>query len=325
MSFIVFGLILAVASVIVLTQLTNKKVIKVNPALRGLIAVGILLGTGLLGAMRNVGAGEVGIVYAPFQGGVQEDTLPEGTHFINPLNSVYTIQTTQQQIQFAPFSVQTSDAEWAEFLVEIKYRIPIENAYKVYRTFKGMPSSSLLRTDVQTSIKQYGSKYNVYDILGGEYEKMRLEAFNDLQETLNQYGIQLDELNFIDIDAGEIIENAIIQKGVIKQEKEQAEQRQQIAEIEAETNLIKAENEKQLEILRAQAEAEKQKIAAQQEAENKRILAEAEAEALRLIQDQLATNPEIIEYLLAMAWDGKLPETWLQSGDSPFDIIVSPK
>lgn len=153
---------------------------------------------------------------------------------------------------------------------------------------------------------------------------MRLESFNDLQETLNEYGIQLDELNFVDIDAGETIENAIIQKGVIKQEKEQAEQRQQIAEIEAETNLIKAKNEKELEILKAEAEAEKQRIAAEQEAANKKILAEAEAEAIRLIQEQISSNPEIINYLIANGWDGKLPETWLQNGESIFDIIINP-
>ena len=84
----------------------------------------------VLGSLRNVGAGEVGIVYAPC-GGVQEGTYQK-VLTVNP-HSVYTIETTRNR-SIAAFSVQTSDAEWAE-LVETNID-PVENAYKVYRTLK---------------------------------------------------------------------------------------------------------------------------------------------------------------------------------------------
>ncbi|ERJ12035.1 SPFH domain-containing protein [Haloplasma contractile] len=75
-----------------------------------------------------------------------------------------------------------------------------------------------------------------------------------------------------------------------------AEREKEAQTIKNALNEEKAIAEKNVEITKAEAKAEKIKIEA-----------EAEADAVRMIQEQLAQNPEYIEYIKWTKWDGKLP------------------
>lgn len=254
-------------------------------------------------SLRMVNAGQVGIKYDPFNGGVQEDTLGQGLHLTHPFVRVYKLKTTHNLIQFEQFSVQTKDSEFAWFIVELKYNMSVENAYKVFNAYKGMPTNNMLQMDIQNAVKAAAPGYNIYDILGGEFEGLRKEAETALLEKMETNGLNLLSLNFIDIDAGDAIENAIVAKGILKQEKEQATQRIAIAEQDQKSLTIKAETEKKVQILAAEAKAEA-----------KLLDAEAQAKAMNLIQEQLAKSPEYVNYIKWSAWNGILPE--IMGGDS---------
>lgn len=310
MTTFIFGIITTIIIVTLILISGKKKRGSNNTSIVLSIFIGGLVFTSftLFSCIKVVHAGEVGIVYDYFRGGVQKETLSQGMHFRNPFVKIYKIDTTQQKLEFAPFNVQTQDSEFANFTVEIKYRVPISNANKTFLEFKGMPKPDMLQTDVQSAIKEFSINYNIYGILGGDFETLRTNAYDDLKDTLDEFGIEVIELNFKDIDAGDEIEKAIIQKGIIKQEKDQAEEKRQVAEIEQQRRLIEAETSKQEVIKSAEAEAEKM-----------RIKAEAESEAIRLIQEQLSTSPSYIDYIKWSNWDGKLPE--VIAGDSANMII----
>ena len=300
---LVIGIVGAIAAMVLLGR--GEK--KVN-ALNVTVAI-IVLALGVTGScIRIVNAGEVGIKYDPFRGGVQEETLGQGIQFTHPLVTVYNLKTTHNLIQFQQFSVQTKDSEYATFIVELKYNMTIENAYKVFNAYKGMPTNSMLQMDIQNAIKANAPNYNIYDILGGSYEELRINTEALLSVTMIENGLNLIALNFIDIDAGDLIESAIITKGILKQEKEQAVQRIAIAEEDQKSQTIVAETEKKVLVLDAEAKAEA-----------KLLDAEAQAEAMNLIQEQLAKSPEYVNYIKWSAWDGELPS--VMSGDASSVIL----
>ncbi|MBN2851375.1 MAG: hypothetical protein JXQ23_01410 [Clostridia bacterium] len=300
---LILGIILAAVAMILLGK-EGKRVNGLNVT----VAV-LILALGVAGScIRIVNAGEVGIKYDPFRGGVQEDTLGQGIQFTHPFVTVYKLRTTHNLIKFQEFSVQTKDSEYATFVVELKYNMSIENAYKVFNAYKGMPTDSMLQMDIQNAIKANAPKYNIYDVLGGQFEQLRIEVDDYLAATMLENGLNLLSLNFIDIDAGQMIEDAIITKGILKQEKEQATQRIAIAEEDQKSKTITAETEKKVVILEAEANAEA-----------KLLDAKAQAEAMSLIQEQLAKSPEYVNYIKWSAWDGVLPS--VVSGESGSVIL----
>lgn len=301
MIFLVIGLILAVAAFIAIGQ---KKEKLVNPL--GISVAILILLIGIAGScIRTVDAGEVGIKYDPFNGGVQEDTLGQGIHLTHPFVTVYDLKTTHNLLQFAGFSVQTADSEYATFMVEVKYDMSVNNAYKVFNAYKGMPNTSMLQMDIQDAIKSNAPNYNIYDILGSSFDELKTNTEATLSTILEEYGLNLISINFIDIDAGDAIESAIVTKGILKQEKEQAAQKILIAEENQKAATIEAETDKKVMILDAEAQAE-----------SKLLDAEAQAKSMELIQEQLAKSPEYIEYIKWSAWDGILPEVMAGEGAS---------
>ncbi|MDF2700285.1 MAG: rane-anchored band 7 domain protein [Haloplasmataceae bacterium] len=320
MAILIIGVVASFVSLIVLigTRKAKRGNFNIIEVVVPVLVFAVFLG---VSSIKSIGAAEVGVLYSPLNGGIQENTLGSGWHFTNPLNTVYKISTTQKHIQFDTFSVQTEDSEYADFIVEMTYRIPQENAYKIYQRFEGMPENDDLQLYVQTAIKGQSETFNIYDILGSGYEELRLQSFNTLQTTLLEFGVELIELNFIDIDAGEQIEQAIVNKGIIKQQKEQAEQEKFVAAIVQETKIIEAATAKLEQVAKAEADAEQKLIAAEAEAERIRLEAQAQSEAIRLIIDQLQGNPDYIEYIKWSNWDGKLPE--VMAGESANIIVDS--
>ena len=285
------GIILAVIAMVVLSE-PEKKVNSKNVTVAVLV---LIIGIGA-SCIRIVNAGEVGIKYDLLRGGVQEETLGQGLQFTHPFVIVYKLKTTHSLLKFQQFSVQTKDSEYANFTVELKYNMSIENAYKVFNAYKGMPNDSMLQMDIQNAIKANAPNYNIYDILGGQFEQLRIEVESYLANTMLENGLNLLSLNFIDIDAGDQIEKAIVTKGILKQEKEQATQRIAIAEEDQKSKTITAETAKKVLVLNAEAQAEA-----------KLLDAKAQAESMNLIQEQLAKSPEYVDYVKWSAWDGVLP------------------
>lgn len=290
----------------------------------------------MLGMIKTVGANQVGIEYDPFNGGVQAIALDEGIHFKAPWVKVYKIDTVQQELAFEPFSVQTAGSEFAWFEVEIKYEVDRINAFEVFRNYRGLPENSMIRTEVQNAIKTAAEKYNIYDILGGEYAEVKEEAYLYLETKLAESGIQLLNLNFVDIDAGDAIEQIIVEKGLAQQQKvieaelalaaleeqakltTQAQSARLVAEQQADAALYEAQREADAEAyqITAQATADAEKIqiqadadlyAATQEALGIIALGEAEAEAFEVVIAAFGSIEAYNEYIHFMQWDGTVP------------------
>lgn len=223
--------------------------------LYSLLAFGVLL----FASFSVVKANEVGIVYDPFRGGIQNETFGEGFHVKSIFQEVTKISTTNRTAQVSIYG-QTKDSIYAQFEITIVYRIESANAGVFYKaTGHNDIAESQLNSVVKEALQGATIQFDVYAILGIGLELARLEFVATLTDIMRtRYNITLISASFDDIDAGTQIENIIQQKAQAIQQVEIAEQERQKALVEADTAIIRAENAAEVILITAEANAEAQ-------------------------------------------------------------------
>jgi regulator of protease activity HflC (stomatin/prohibitin superfamily) len=223
----------------------------------------------------QVDANEVGIVYDPLNGGIQDVALGEGLHLKTPFQEVKTISTKLREDTYTVTAQtgiiirETSDGEleetgggqWATYQVTIQYRVEVGNAHTFYRKFGGdvIPTSTMearLREALQTnSVEQ-----DIFSILKGGLNDVRNETEIDLQESLAELGVTVEAFIILDVDAGDEIEQVVRDEATAAKQKEIALKEQESELIRQETEKLSAEIKALTVVIEAEAEAEAQRI-----------------------------------------------------------------
>jgi regulator of protease activity HflC (stomatin/prohibitin superfamily) len=271
----------------------------------------------LLGMVAKVDANEVGIVYDPFRGGIQEASLPEGLHFKSPFQQVIHIRTTNRTA-YLEVAGQTEDSIYAVFQITLVYRVESLNAGKFFKvTGNNDIAPDQLTSMAKEALQSATTQYDIYNILGSELETVRQDFVTRLGTLLStRYNISVVSASFDDIDAGSRIEEIIQNKAEAIQLIEIAQQEKQRASVEAETAIIRAENAAQVDIIAAEGAAEAQIIL-----NSVSVNAIVDMFLGQFEEGEDTSTPEAFGYLsiqeitdvvLAQlyydAWDGVLPE-----------------
>lgn len=257
---IILSVILGIGLVVVSWEDLGGKSFLIAPF--GAIAMLLLL----FGSFTKINANEVGIIYHDKRG-VLEEVKYEGFQTKSIFEHITKISTTNKTSQIT-VSGQTSDSAYADFIITVVYRIDAVNAGKFYKVTSNKDiAPEQLTSLVKEALQSSTIKYDIYSILGDKLEAVRIDFTNNLtQILLDRYSITVVSTSFDDIDAGERIENIIKNKAEALQQIEIAQAQKQQAEVEKETELIKADTEAQAKKIQAEAEAEVIKIAADAEA-----------------------------------------------------------
>lgn len=251
-----------------------------------IVVVAIIGGIFCVCSMERIGAGEVGVVYS-MKGGVKDEVLQQGMHFINPLHKVNKFPVSQQQLVLSNNPADYNAKEHEDWHVDapadggmvkmnltINYNFMQDRVVGLYERFRGMDGDTLVENIVQNSIiayiKEVTPKFTVMDI----YSYKRSEVGQAITEYLNkklndEYGINVASALIIDVQLDEVLQQKV-------QAKEQAKQDAEKAALDKETALAQAETEK----VKAQANADVMKINAEAEAEAYRIKSAAITEPL---------------------------------------------
>lgn len=178
-----------------------------------------------------VPANTVGVKYSSFTG-TSENTLGEGVHFKTPFDTIYEIDTTVQERTGEKIKVQTSDAQFLEMVVNIKYQVSSKDAFKVYKGYKTLEAlnKNIIANYAQSALSEVCTQYNIIDILGDKRNEVIGKASNLLKDKYATEGVTFKDLTVKDMDAGVEIETAIKQEAVAKKNVETAEQNKQIAQ-----------------------------------------------------------------------------------------------
>lgn len=299
-----------------------------------IIAIGVVVG---FSCAEKVPAGYVGIIYS-MNGGVSDEILTQGWHIVSPTKDVilYSVGIEQSYLTAGEdgdskkddsFEVPSSDGKGLKVDLTFTYRYDSERVTQLFTRFKGQSGKevrdSFIKPNIISWTKEVTAKYPVTEILGDERANLNIALSEYIRDKFDPYGIIIENVSLIDIDADDETRASVQRKVNAQQELELAQIEQKTANVQAqkdkEVALIKAEQDKET----AQIAAEQAKIKAEGEAEAIRIKAEAEAEANKMIAESL--TPELIENNKTLQWNGVEPLV-VGSGATIVDVgsVINP-
>lgn len=293
-----------------------------NKGTIGGIVLGIFIVIGLVvgfSCAEKVPAGYVGIIYS-MNGGVSDEILTQGWHLVSPTKDVilYSVGIEQSYLTAGEdgdskkddsFEVPSSDGKGLKVDLTFTYRYDTERVTQLFTRFKGQSGKevrdSFIKPNIISWTKEVTAKYPVTDILGDERANLNIALSEYIRDKFDPYGIIIENVSLIDIDADDETRASVQRKVNAQQELELAQIEQKTANVQAqkdkEVALIKAEQDKET----AQIAAEQAKIKAEGEAEATRIRAEAEANANALIAASI--TDELNDYIKINQWNGAEP------------------
>lgn len=309
-----------------------------NKGFIGGIILGIIIVCGVICGFlcaKKVPAGYVGIVYS-MNGGISDDILTQGWHIVSPTKEVtlYSVGIEQSYLTAGEdgdsknddsFEVPTSDGKGLTVDLTFTYRYDQDKVTSLFTRFKGQSGkevrNSFIKPNIISWVKEVTARYPVTEILGDERANINIAVSDYAHEKFLPYGIIVDNVSLINIDADDDTRAAVQRKVTAQQELELAQIEQKTAKIQAnkdkEVALIAAEQEKEV----AEINAEKAKIKAKGDADAVLIRAEAEANANQKIAESL-TN-ELIEKQKIDKWNGNVPV--VQGEGMPIISIGNPE
>ena len=268
---------------------------------------------------KKVPAGYVGIVYS-MNGGISDDVLTQGWHIVSPTKEVtlYSIGIEQSYLTAGEngdsrgddsFEVPSSDGKGLNVDLTFTYRYDVDRVTQLFTRFKGQSGKevrdSFIKPNIISWTKEVTAQYPVTDILGDERANLNKAVSDYIRERFEPYGIIIENVSLIDIDADDETRASVQRKVNAQQELELAQIEQKTANVQAqkdkEVALVKAEQDKET----AEINAEQQRIKAKGEADAIQIEAEAQAEANKMIAESL--TPELIENNKIAKWNGEVP------------------
>ena len=281
------------------------------------IIIGIIL---MMFCTTKVPAGYIAVQYN-VNGGIAGDVLEQGWHIVPPTikTTLYSIGLEQSYLtsedkgdspKDESFNTPTADGKSLTVDLEFSYRFNQDVIADTFVRFKGKSGEAVKDTFIKPKMKAWTqevtAKYPVTDVFEDKRQELNEALDVYLKEKFEPYGIIIDTVNFTNISTDSETQSAI-------QKKVNAQQEQELANIEAKTAKINADKDKEVALIEAEKnrekaaiEAEQAKIKAEGQAEATKIKAEAEAEANKKIADSL--TPELIEKNKIDKWNGDVPK-----------------
>lgn len=236
-----------------------------------IIALVVIFG---LTCMEKIPNGYVGVVYS-MNGGIQDETLGQGWHFVSPTKKIKEFTVSNEQLVLSKdkrdgsldddsFKISTSDQANISISFQMSYRFIEDSIVDTFKNFRGLDGEDIINQRVETVLKsrisEITNNYTMMDIHSGNRAEINDKITAYLNEKFSeQFGIQVIDASIIDVHPDEQLEKAINDKVEAIQKTEQARQEQERVKVEAETKLIQAENEAAIKIKEAEAEAKANK------------------------------------------------------------------
>lgn len=239
------------------------------------IFVAFLVAVGAVLCTERVHTGYVGVVYSAK--GVEQQTISQGWHFMNPLKHVSEFPITQQRVVFSNAPSDYGAKEHADWHIDapanggtiainltVNYNFLPEHVVELYTKFGGMDGESLMESKIQNDIiayvKEVTPQFSVMQIYSDDRAGVNTAITEYLNEKLTaEYGINVSSALIVDAQPDDTLMQKIRAKEQAKQDAEIAELNKQTALAQAETDKVKAQTEADVKMIEAQAEADANK------------------------------------------------------------------
>ena len=260
----------------------------------------------------SVGAGEVGVKFNQF-GGVESDELGEGLHIVMPWVSVtkYSVRSEVYTMSAQPaegervgddqITALTSEGLMLGMDMTVRYRLISADASDVHQTLGMGYAEKIIRPTIKSVIREVVSKHTAMEVYGEERQLVASEMVTILEAALVDDGIIVEEVLLRNVKLPDRVATAI-------EEKLQADQDAQ--------RMVFVKQKEQL-------EAERKVIEATGIADATVIAATGEAEALRIINQEIAKNPDLINYKYIQMLQGQEIQTMVVPTDQGLILDAS--
>jgi prohibitin 2 len=197
---------------------------------------------------------------------------PEGFGFKLPF--VTNIIPTSIRQRTAKFQADcySADLQQIQMAVQVLYRVPQSSVVELFRDYAGDPFTSLVEPRVAEGLKEVTAQRTA-EVIVQKREDVKSQTLDATRRKLGEF-IVIEDIVIEDISLTGELESAIEQKMVQEQEAAKARFKQQQAQIEASTLVIRAKGE---------------------------------AESISLRGKALRENPGFIDLQIVERWDGITP------------------
>lgn len=228
--------------------------------------------------LEIIPTGYVGVVYS-MNGGVQDEILTQGVHWVSPTKKVKEFTIANEQIILSKdsregsegddsFLVSTADNANISISFQMSYRFMPDQVVSTYKKFQGMDGEQIVNSRVRTVLKakisEITTDYTMMDIYSGNRGAINDELTKFLAEELSgEFGIEVIDASIIDVHPDEQLQKTINDRVTAMQKKQQAEAEQETIRVQNDTKLMEAEAEAKAKLIEAQAEADANKVLSQ--------------------------------------------------------------
>lgn len=233
----------------------------------------------------------------PFVMGVREFDVRE-----RALTGSLTAATENQLVTTLDFSVNWRPDPGQIMEIFVKYGSPDEFA------------ANTIRPRLAQSLKATIGRFTGVE-LTREREAVAAAMLENAQSVLDGYPAILSSVQIENFSLPPRYMEAVLQKEEQREATEREQLRLEQQRIQAQQSVQTAEAQRDARKAEADGEAYAVEVASQADAKATLLRAEAEAKGIEQIQEALNSNPLLIEYEKAKAWNGQLPQTVL--GDAP--------
>ncbi|WP_343486373.1 prohibitin family protein [Allomuricauda sp. d1] len=241
----------------------------------------------------NISAGEAGVLWKRFGGGVVTDEPPlgEGFHLVAPWNKVYVYEVRRQEI-FEKMKVLSSNGLDIQLDASAWYKPNYEELGKLHQQIGENYLDRIILPTIRSAARSVVGRYTPEQLYSSKRDAIQREIYEETQKIVGQQFITLDEVLVRDVTLPPTIKEAIERK--LRQEQES---------LEYEFRLEKADKE-----------AQRQRIEAQGKADANRILSASLTD--KILQDKG------IEATLMLSQSPNAKVVVVGSGDDGLPIIL---
>jgi len=219
MFLVILGILIIIGSAVLLKS--NPVLAKFKPAGRIVGFIFILLGI-FSACVKQIEPGEVGVKV--LFGSVQNDVLPSGLHFVNPLLEIRRLDIKTQNYTMSgvndegnkvgddAIKVLTSDGLEVTIDLTVLYRVVSSEAPKLLRETGDDFRDKIVRPITRTKIRDNAVYYQAVDLFGNKRDEFQARIYKSIEETFKTRGLMLEQLLVRNITLPNSVKSAIESK-----------------------------------------------------------------------------------------------------------------
>ena len=202
------------------------------------IALGLVLATLGFESFTVISAGHIGVQVT--LGEVNQQTLAEGAHFVNPVSRIKEVEVRLVTGKLENASAGTKDLQQIHTDIVMNYRIDGAQAAHIYKEFGFDLQDRVLLPALSESLKAVTAHYTSEELIT-KRDMVSAQVKEEVAGKLSKYGVAVGDISLVNFGFSPEYQKAIEAKVIAMQSKLKAEQDLSRIEVEAKQEIAKAE------------------------------------------------------------------------------------